>query len=74
MAERAVRYLSPDHPQLAVTVAQRISQRAEKLAAEIAGGYCQDWADYKNKVGQLHAMRQDMIECEEVERELSNPR
>lgn len=74
MPEHAVRYLSPDHPQLAITVAQRISAKADKLAAEIAGGYCSDWADYKNKVGRLQAMREDMIECAEVERELSNPR
>ena len=74
MAERAVRYLSPDHPQLTVTVHQRISARAQKLVDEIVGGYCQDWPDYRNKIGQLHAMRQDMIECEEVEQELSNPR
>lgn len=74
MAETAVRYHAPDHPQLPEALSKIIRTKAEKLAAEISTGYCQDWPDYKFRVGKLKALMETLTDCEEAERELSNPR
>lgn len=60
-----------DDPRLARRVRGHIAQRHKELAEQLAGGFAQDWPDYKYRVGYLRALEDAMTMCDECEKELT---
>jgi hypothetical protein len=66
----AVRYFSPDHPDLPRHVLGKLKKEYEQLAGAVADGCGVDYADYRYRVGMLHGLKLAMMICEEEEEAL----
>lgn len=69
-APSAVRFFSPDAPQLARTLRGKLEAQRRDLAAQIADGYAQDWADYKHRVGVIKGIDEAIQQCITIESDL----
>jgi hypothetical protein len=66
----AVRYFSPDHPDLPRHVLGKLKKEYEQLAVAVAEGCAVDYADYKHRTGTLQGLKLEMVICEEEEEAL----
>ena len=46
-------------------------QRRKELIEQMATGYAQDWADYRERVGTVKGLDTALALCDEVEKELT---
>lgn len=69
MAESAVRYFVPDHPQTARTLLGKLNELRAKKAQAVVDGYSQDWSDYRYRVGEIKALTEAIDICEQDEQE-----
>ena len=63
-------HLMPDHPALAITVRSLLLEQYGRISAEIAGGYVDDWAGYREKVGVLKGIDLAISICDQAKENL----
>ncbi len=68
--ESAVRLFAPDHPALAHTVAARLVKEIQAKSEQVAQGYPADWADYRQRVGELKGLQRAIEICQEIDKEM----
>lgn len=66
MAEQAFRTFAVDAPYAAQTLRKRLMDRKVELSEALIGGYAQDWADYRHRVGIMEGLNQAIAICEDM--------
>ena len=65
----AFRTFAVDPPYMARTIKKRLVERQTELIGQLAGGYCQDWADYKKRTGVLEGIHEAISICDDMEKQ-----
>lgn len=67
----AVRFYTPEHPNLARGLRGKLMKERINLVAQLAEGNAQDWADYNKRVGVIRGLDNAIAACDETESELN---
>lgn len=65
----AFRTFAIDTPQVARTLRARLAERVGDYAVQLSGGYAQDFADYKQRVGVIDGLKMAIEICDEMIKE-----
>jgi len=69
VSESAFTLYALDNPALAHTLRAKLIKRRNELVGQLAGGYVQDWPDYKHRVGTIAGIDEAIGICEQIEKE-----
>jgi hypothetical protein len=59
------------HPALTTTLRNKLAQRRQELASQVAEGNVMSWEDYRHRIGKIKAFDEAIELCIESERELN---
>ena len=67
----AIRLFASEHPALARTVRGKLEKRRAELATQVADGFANDWANYRERVGAIKGIDEAIQFCIEIENNLN---
>lgn len=66
----ALRFFPGDHPAVLGTARARIEQRRKEFIEALAGGFAKEFADYKQRVGEIIGLNIALELLDEAEQEM----
>ncbi len=69
MAEpTAFRTFAMEPPYQVRSLRRMLQKKIEELTAALSGGYAKDWADYRERVGEISGLLEAVGFCDELEK------